>query len=92
MTEVDLDRLLSAEEVARLMSPADRPDAVSVDFVKRRMSSGRWPSIKLGHNRFMRPAHYQEALDIESQKAHAAPKSRPSGVSPRSRMKQQANA
>lgn len=85
MTTVNIDKPLSAEEVARLMSPADRPDAISPEFVRRRMSSGRWPSVKLGHARYMLPGQYQEALDIESRSARKPPPAPASGVSSRSR-------
>lgn len=80
------DKLLSTAEVAQRMSPSDGTDPVTPAFVARRMSSGRWPSRKIGHHRYMTEADYQAALDIEYAPAVEVPKRR-SGVSPRSRMR-----
>lgn len=58
-----------------------------VRHVERRMSSRRWPSVKDGRDRFMTDAHILEAIEIEAVAAVAPPAPRPSGLSPRSRMR-----
>lgn len=70
--------LLSAEEIAQRLP-------VSVSFIKRRMGSGRWPSVKLGHSRYMTEAQLLEALAIETTAARPLP----SGLSPRTRHRPQ---
>ena len=62
-------------------------DPTREDFVARRMSSRRWPSRKIGRSRFMTDGDILEAIEIEAVAAVAPPAPRPSGLSPRSRMR-----
>lgn len=79
--------ILSAAQIAERLSPTDEPGAVTAEFVRRRMSSGRWPSHKVGRSRVMTEDDYQEVLVMLSRPATVAVRMepRPSGVSPRSR-------
>lgn len=79
--------ILSAAEIARRLSPADHPDAVTEAFVKRRMSSGRWPSVKVGRLRGMTEAQFQQAIDIESSEPYPSKTRSAAGLSPRTRHK-----
>lgn len=72
--------LMSAAEIA-----ARLPDAVTEQWVARRMSSRRWPSTLLGRHRYMTEAQFQEALDLEAVEAHPSKVANASGLSPRSR-------
>lgn len=77
--------ILSAAEIAKRLSPADDPDAVSEQMVKRRMSSGRWPSTKIGRLRGMTEAQFQQVLDLEAVDAYPVRQPSASGLSPRTR-------
>lgn len=79
--------ILSAAEVARRLCPADRPDAVTEGWVKRRLSSGRWPSTKVGRIRGMTEAQFQRALDLEANEPYPSPTRSAVGLSPRTRHK-----
>ncbi len=79
--------ILSAAEIARRLSPADHPDAVTEAFVKRRMSGGRWPSVKVGRLRGMTEAQFQQAIDIESSEPYPSKTRSAAGLSPRTRHK-----
>ena len=90
---VTVTNLLTAEDVARRMSPDSMPDAITPSMVTRRMRSGRWPSTKIGHFRGMTEAHVQEAIDIESIAVTIATQAPPaSGISPRSKHAQSRRA
>ncbi len=79
--------MLSAEQIARRLSPDDQPDLIKPRFVSRRMSAGEWPSTKIGRHRGMTEQQFEELLALTAV-SPAAPRTRsqrPSGVSPRSR-------
>lgn len=81
-------QLLGVEHIARIMH-------VSVELARKRMASGRWPSVKPSHTRYMTWDQIHEAIAIESTPAAqaSATSARPpvapnrSGLSSRSRRK-----